>query len=98
MLSSYDLAILDGICETARALRSHDWIALTIYNDGGLATSLAEEYGYVKVTLRGARKRQFDDWLAACTARCAPLDRPTSNRQVSHLDDQIIFQPSATKI
>ncbi|HET6747586.1 MAG TPA: hypothetical protein VFH06_05765 [Candidatus Saccharimonadales bacterium] len=97
MLSSYDLAILEGICETSRALRPRDWHAVTIYDDGELMTSLTEDYNYVKITLRGPRKRQFDDWLAACADRCEPADQPRSKRRLPHLDDQIILPALSDK-
>jgi hypothetical protein len=99
MLSSYDLAILDGICETARAYRYlDDWDVVVIYDDGQLAVSLTEDPGYIEVTLRGARKHQFNDWLAACADRCVLPDRPLSNRQGSQLDDQIVFRHSVAKV
>lgn len=93
MLSRMDLAILNGVCESALMLRVEEWEPVDIFDDGTLAVTLAEDFGCVKVTLRGERRNEFGDWLDACQARSGGRDRPRSNREVPHLGDRIIFKP-----
>ena len=95
MLSAYDLAILNGVCESACALRPHEWSAkgIIIYDDPErLTVSLAEDYQCVKVMLHGSECQRFDDWLTACQERCRVHDRLRSKRSAEGLDDWIVFK------
>lgn len=98
MLTAYDLAFLDGACVLARQLKPGAWQAGRMLcsderGEGGLLIILlAEDYRCVKVVLYGPERQRFEDWLAACQERCAPRDRPRSNRAAERLGDRIIFK------
>lgn len=91
MLSETDQRLLKEACRIV--VQGEHKPLHPIHEEPGLTLAFAEDKGCLKVTLRGRRRREFDDWCAACAELTHQPDRPRTNRDRSR-GDRIIFRPS----